>query len=68
MAKLLNLEPEQRLGCRVTFNVNRFEVYAAAGWLMTCAKDVPDLKAQLSENSIVGAMFDAIAQRKYLGL
>ena len=52
----------------MTFNVNRFEVYHAAGWLMTAAYSKADLKAQLAQNSITGAKFDSVAQRKYLAI
>lgn len=66
MAKTLNLTTADRTGCTVTYNVNRFEVYAAAGWLMTAASSKADLKQQLADNGIVGARFDSAAQRKYL--
>ena len=64
--KPLNLTPADRLNCAVTYNVNRFDVYHAAGWLMFFAYDKPELKEQLACNAIKGAMFDSISQRKYL--
>jgi hypothetical protein len=66
MSKPLNITDEDRAGVRVTFNVNRFEVYHRDGWLMTAANDKASLKEQLSANRIKGAMFDGVAQRKYL--
>lgn len=66
MIKTLNLSPADRIGCVVTFNVNRFEVYHANGWLMTAALNKADLKAQLKQNGISGARFDAGAVRKYM--
>lgn len=66
MLKPLNLDPADRVGCSVTYNVNRFEVYHADGWLMTEAQTKADLKAQLAQNGITGAVFDGAAQRKYL--
>lgn len=62
----LNLTTADRTNCTVTFNVNQFEVYHATGWLMFSAYDKPELKVQLASNSIKGAMFDSVAQRKYL--
>jgi len=62
----LNLTPIDRVNCIVTFNVHRFEVYHACGWLMTAAQTKADLKAQLAENGITNAKFDSAAQRKYL--
>ena len=62
----LNLTPVDRINCTVTFNINRFEVYHASGWMMTAAQTKADLKAQLAENGIVGAKFDSAAQREYL--
>jgi hypothetical protein len=64
--KHLVLTPADRLNCKVTFNVNRFEVYHAAGWLLTAASDKADLKAQLAANGIKGALFDGSAQRRYM--
>jgi len=64
--KYLNLTATDRLNCAVTYNVNRFEVYHAQGWLMTAASDKADLVAQLAQNGITGARFDSAAQRKYL--
>jgi hypothetical protein len=66
MIKLLNLEAADRINCRVTYNVNRFEVYHADGYLMTAASTKADLQAQLADNGIKAA-FDGAAQRKYLG-
>ncbi len=64
--KALILTAADRLNCAVTYNVNRFEVYHAAGWLMTAATSKADLIAQLAHNGITGARFDGAAQRKYL--
>lgn len=66
----LNLTDAERIACRVTYNVNRFEVYGAAGsdlagCMLTAAYTKEDLKVQLAENGLVGAMFDAIACAKY---
>ena len=65
MTKLLNLEAADRINCAVTYNVNRFEVYHANGYLLTAASTKADLKAQLAANGIK-AIFDGAAQRKYL--
>ena len=62
----LSLTTADRTNCTVTFNINRFEVYHANGWMMTAAQTKADLKAQLAENGITGAKFDSAAQRKYL--
>lgn len=64
--KTLNLATADRTNCTVTFNLNRFEVYHANGWMLTAAQTKADLKAQLAENGIVGAKFDSAAQHKYL--
>ena len=64
--KTLSLTDTDRLNCSITFNVNRFEVYHASGWLMLSAYDKANLKEQLSANGIKGALFDGIAQRFYL--
>lgn len=66
----LNLTDAERIGCRVTYNVNRFEVYGAADseladCMLTAAYSKEDLKAQLAENGLVGVTLDAIAARKY---
>lgn len=66
MQRPLNLSDDQRQGCNVTFNVNRFEVYAAAGWMMFAAGTKAELKANLKANGIVNPMFDSIATRKYM--
>lgn len=66
MTKLLNLTPADRTACVVTFNVNKFEVHHARGYLLTAASNKADLKIQLAANGIVGARFDNAAQRKYL--
>jgi hypothetical protein len=66
MIKLLNLKAADRINCRVTYNVNRFEVYHADGHFMTAASTKADLQAQLADNGIK-ATFDGAAQRKYLG-
>ena len=66
MTKLLNLEPADRVNCHVTYNVNRFEVYHADGYLLTAASTKADLQAQLADNGIK-AVFDGAAQRKYMG-
>jgi hypothetical protein len=66
MNKPLNTEAADRINCTVTFNVNRFEVYHANGWLMTAASTKTDLKSQLSQNGIKNPMFDSIATRKYM--
>jgi hypothetical protein len=64
--KRLNLQPSQRERCTVTYNINRFEVYLADGCFVTAASTKADLKVQLAQNGINGAMFDRSAQRKYL--
>jgi hypothetical protein len=64
--KTLNIAPVDRVNCTVTYNVNRFEVYHASGWMMTSAQTKSDLKAQLVDNGIVNPKFDSVAQRKYL--
>jgi hypothetical protein len=66
MSKPLNLTPADRTGCTVTYNVNRFEVFHADGWMMTAASSKADLKEQLATNQLV-ASFDDMAATKYLG-
>lgn len=66
MLKPLNLSAEDRVGCTVTFNLNRFEVYHASGWMMTAAQTKADLTQQLMQNQITNAKFDTIASSKYL--
>jgi hypothetical protein len=66
MTKPLNLTEQDRIGCKITFNVNRFEVYHANGWLMTAASSKTSLKEQLVQNKIKNAVFDGIATRKYI--
>ena len=64
--KPLNLTAADRLNCAVTFNVNKFEVYHADGWIMFSAYDKQELKEQLAANGIKGVLFDGIAQQFYL--
>tara|TARA_R110000868_G_scaffold23663_1_gene94875 strand:+ start:424 stop:654 length:231 start_codon:yes stop_codon:yes gene_type:complete len=64
--KNLNLAPADRLNCLVTYNVNRFEIYHADGWLMTTAISKDDIEQQLAQNEIKNAMFDRAATYKYL--
>lgn len=66
--KLLNLSDSQRIGCTVTYNLNKFCVYLSDGCFLTSATDKADLKAQLAANRIAGARFDSAAQRKYLAI
>ncbi len=66
MNKPLNITDADRIGIKVTYSVNRFEVYHANGWMMTAAQTKADLKAQLAQNGIKDAMFDGIATRMYL--
>ena len=66
MLKPLNLSADDRIGCTVTFNLNRFEVYHADGWMMTAAQTKADLTKQLMHNQITDAKFDSIASGKYL--
>jgi hypothetical protein len=66
MSKPLNITEQDRVNCVVTFNVNRFEVYHANGWLMTAASTKASLKEQLAQNGIKNAKFDSVATRKYL--
>ena len=63
--KPLNLTNDQR-DVAVTYNVNRYEVYAKCdGVFLTAAGSKEQLKEQLKVNSMK-ATFDSIAQRKYL--
>lgn len=63
--KPLNLTNEQRIVV-VTYNVNRYEVYAICdGVFLTAAVTKEALKEQLKVNSMK-ATFDSIAERKYL--
>jgi len=64
--KLLNITDEERSNCTVTYNLNRFEVYASGGHMLTAASNKIDLKQQLKENNIVGVKLDASATRMYL--
>lgn len=64
--KSLNLTDEDRIGCTVTFNVNRFEVYHADGWMLTAAQTKQDLNSQLWQNQLLNAKFDAMARRMFL--
>jgi hypothetical protein len=60
----LNLDPVDRLNCVVTFNVNRFEIYHANGWLMSAAYDTGRLNDIIGINSLE-CTFDKIAERMY---
>jgi len=62
--KALNLTDAQRTNCVVTYNLNRFEVFCGSMFL-TAALTKADLKQQLRDNGIK-AVFDSLAQRKYL--
>jgi hypothetical protein len=62
--KLLNITDNERNNCVVTYNLNRFEVFCGDMFL-TSAQTKADLKQQLSVNRIK-AVFDSVAQRKYL--
>lgn len=64
--KLLNITNEERIGCAVTYNLNRFEVYSQFGAMLTAANTKSDLKQQLKDNNITGAKFDASATRMYM--
>jgi hypothetical protein len=68
MTKTLNLTDVDRKNARVTYNVNRFEVYHADGYMLTAAVDKVDLKAQLAANGFDPAttVLDAAAMRKYM--
>ena len=60
----LNLDPVDRLNCVVTFNVNRFEIYHANGWLMSSAYDTGRLNDIIGINSLE-CTFDKAAERMY---
>lgn len=66
MLKPLNLSAEDRIGCRITYNTNRYEVYHADGWLMMAAYNKADLKEQLKQNQIADGRIDASAMRQYM--
>lgn len=62
--KLLNLTPADRINCFVIYNVNRFEVYHAEGWMMTAAQTAGDLNKQLLDNGIESVKYDRVATSK----
>ena len=62
--KLLNLTPADRVNCSVIYNVNRFEVYHADGWMMTAAQTAGDLNKQLLDNGIESVKYDRVATSK----
>ena len=67
----LNLSDAERIGCRVTFNANRFEVYGAPGseiaeCRLTVAYGNVELREQITFHGLTGAMLDAVAMTKYL--
>ena len=62
--KLLNLTPADRVNCSVIYNVNRFEVYHADGWMMTAAQTAGDLNKQLLDNGIASVKYDRVSASK----
>ena len=62
--KLLNLTPADRVNCSVIYNVNRFEVYHADGWMMTAAQTAGDLNKQLRDNGIASVKYDRVSASK----
>lgn len=61
----LNLDPSDRKNCTVVFNVSRFEIYHASGWLMSATGDVARLDDIIGTNSL-DCTFDALAKQMYL--
>jgi hypothetical protein len=61
----LNLDENDRKNCMITFNVNRFEIYHANGWLMSASNDVGRLEDIIGLNRLE-CTFDAFAKKMYL--
>ena len=66
----LNLTAAQRIGVRVTYEVNQFVVYGPAGsgleeCRLTAAYTKDDLRAELKSHGLTGAVLDASASSKY---
>ena len=61
----LNLDADDRKNCTITFNMNRFEIYHANGWLMSATGDVGRLEEIISMNDL-GCTFDALAKKMYI--
>lgn len=63
----LNLTDSERANVRVTFSVNKFVATCGdSDFLLGAYASKDDMKREFSENHIVGAMFDGLAQRMYL--
>ena len=61
----LNLSDADRQNCSIVFNVNRFELYHANGWLMSATSSPARLDEILGVNQI-DAAFNDMAKKMYL--
>lgn len=66
MSKDMNLTQSDKIDTKVTYNVNRYEVYHKDGWFMTAAINKHDLQNQIFLNGLINPKFDSIAAQKYL--
>ena len=66
MAKPLKIEASDKLNCTVEYNLNKFEVYHATGWMMFSATSKEILREELAINGIVNPTFSGFASQKYL--
>ena len=67
----LNLTAAQRIGVRVTFEVNQFVVYGSrfsqvAECRLTAAYTNENLREQITFHGFTGVSLDALATQKYL--
>jgi hypothetical protein len=63
--KPLNLSDTDKVGCIVTFDVNRFYLYTAAGTLIGAVYDKAALKQLISVNGVINPRLDSMAVRIY---
>lgn len=69
--KSLNLNADDRIGVRVTFDVNHFVIYGSrfsqvAECRLTAAQSNKDLRDQITFHAFTGVSLDALATQKYL--
>jgi hypothetical protein len=65
--KLLNLDPVDRLNCQIIYNVNRFEIFHAEGWMMSAA-NTKSMLIEIITGNRLDAHFDSLAAINYLAM
>ena len=63
--KPLNLLDADKVGCTVTFDINRFYLYTAAGTLIGAVYDKAALKQLIAMNGVINPYLDSMAVRIY---